>query len=53
MLYADLEGGPEITVSADGLCKVQPGDRIHIGLDAASCHLFDIGGATLVNGSLL
>jgi len=53
MLYAVLEGGPEVTVSADGLCRVQPGDRIQIGLDAASCHLFDRGGSTLVNGSLL
>ena len=53
MLYADLDGGQEITVSADGLCKVQPGERIQIALDVASCHLFDRGGATLVNGSLL
>jgi multiple sugar transport system ATP-binding protein len=53
MLYVDLEGGGEATVRADGLSKFSPGDKATIGLSAASCHLFDKDGLTIVNGSLL
>jgi multiple sugar transport system ATP-binding protein len=59
MLYADLDAGPgparsaELTVRADGLTRLRPGDRIPIALSAASCHLFDAQGRVIRNGSLL
>jgi multiple sugar transport system ATP-binding protein len=53
MLYVDLPDGSEITVRADGLSKAMPGDTLNIGLSAASCHLFDPQGATILNGSLI
>ncbi|MFN8830766.1 MAG: ABC transporter ATP-binding protein [Labrys sp. (in: a-proteobacteria)] len=53
MLYVDLPDGAEITVRADGLSKAKPGDRLGIGVNAASCHLFDPQGTTILNGSLI
>jgi len=53
MLYIALDQGEELTVGAGGLFAGEPGERIEIGVNAASCHLFDNQGAALVNGSLL
>ena len=53
MLYVETDGGTPLTVKADGLTRERAGNRIEIGLHAASCHLFDAEGRALVNGSLI
>jgi ABC-type sugar transport system ATPase subunit len=53
MLYLALENGETLTVRADGLARVQPGERVTVGIDPRSCHLFDGDGTALVSGSLL
>ena len=53
IIYAALDDGSDVTVQAGGLSRAKTGDRLAIGIDAASCHLFDGQGNTLLNGSLL
>jgi multiple sugar transport system ATP-binding protein len=53
MLYLEAADGVPISVRADGLSRAKVGDRVAVGLDPASCHLFDADGRTLVNGSLI
>jgi hypothetical protein len=53
MLYVDLGSGEEVVVRTDGLSRVKPGETVPIGFHAASCHLFDESGRTVVNGNLL
>ena len=53
MLYVEADGGTPLTVKADGLTRERAGNRVEVGLHAASCHLFDAQGRVLVNGSLI
>jgi multiple sugar transport system ATP-binding protein len=53
MLYVTAPDGTELTVRGDGLSRAKAHDRVTLGLDPASCHLFDADGRALVNGSLL
>jgi multiple sugar transport system ATP-binding protein len=53
MLYLEAADGVSISVRADGLSRAKVGDRVAVGLDPASCHLFDAEGRALVNGSLI
>ena len=52
MFYVSLVDGTDLSVKADGLAKAAPGSNLQIGLNAASCHLFDEAGKTLINGDL-
>ena len=53
MLYLDAADGAAIVVRADGLNRAKVGDRVTVGFDPRSCHLFDSAGRAVVNGSLI
>ena len=53
MLYLDAADGATIVVRTDGLTRAKVGDRVTVGFDPRSCHLFDSAGRAVVNGSLI
>ena len=50
-LYVRTEVGDTLVVRAEGDTRLQPGDRVGLGLPAHRLHLFGADGATLVSGS--
>jgi ABC-type sugar transport system ATPase subunit len=52
MFYLSLEGGVELAVRADGLAKGRVGEVRRCSLPTEACHLFDEGGAAILNARL-
>jgi multiple sugar transport system ATP-binding protein len=52
MFYASLPDGSDISVKADGLATAKPGATVVFGIPSKACHLFDAGGAAIINGDL-
>ena len=52
LFFVTLADGSEMAVKADGLAHEKPGDRLKLGINAKSCHLFDKDGNAVINGDL-
>jgi multiple sugar transport system ATP-binding protein len=50
--FVTLPDGSEMVVKADGLATHRPGEKLAVGINARSCHLFDASGAAVINGDL-
>jgi multiple sugar transport system ATP-binding protein len=53
MLYIAAPGIEQLVVKTDGLAPERIGDLVRVVLSPQTLHLFDAGGAAIVNGSLI
>lgn len=53
MLYVSAPDIEQCVIKADGLAPQRAGDEITVELAPQTCHLFDVNGQAIVNGSLI